>query len=178
MITRAVLVYGTIAGLIVGLPLFVLTVTTRGEPPQGVLLGYTIMLVALSAVFAAIKRHRDTVGGGVIGFWTALALGLGVSLVASLFYVAAWEAALAVTGLDFGQAYADALIAREKAKGLTGEALDHFIAEMEAFKRDYADPRQRLPMTFTEIFPVGVLVSLISAAILRDPRILPARRPG
>src|SRR3546814_12654255 len=33
----------------------------------------------------------------------------------------------------------------------------------------------RLPMTFVEIFPVGVLVSLVSAAVLRNPRVLPAR---
>jgi hypothetical protein len=31
-------------------------------------------------------------------------------------------------------------------------------------------------MTFVEIFPVGVLVSLVSVALLRNPRFLPARR--
>jgi hypothetical protein len=46
---------------------------------------------------------------------------------------------------------------------------------MDAFKRQYANPLFRLPMTFAEIFPVGVLVSLVSAAILRNPRVLPAR---
>ena len=29
-------------------------------------------------------------------------------------------------------------------------------------------------MTFAEIFPVGVLVSLVSALVLRNPRALPA----
>ena len=48
-------------------------------------------------------------------------------------------------------------------------------AEMAAFKTQYADPMFRLPMTFAEIFPVGVLVSLISALVLRNPRVLPAR---
>ena len=47
---------------------------------------------------------------------------------------------------------------------------------MEQFKRDYANLLQGLPMTFTQIFPVGVLVSLISAALLRNSRFLPARR--
>ena len=47
---------------------------------------------------------------------------------------------------------------------------------MAAFKVQYADPMFRLPMTFVEIFPVGVLVSLVSAGLLRNSRFLPARR--
>jgi hypothetical protein len=31
-----------------------------------------------------------------------------------------------------------------------------------------------MPMTFIEMFPVGVLVSLISAGVLRNSRVLPA----
>lgn len=45
----------------------------------------------------------------------------------------------------------------------------------EASKVQYANPLFRLPMVFAEIFPVGVLVSLISAALLRNRRFLPAR---
>ena len=58
---------------------------------------------------------------------------------------------------------------------MTGAALEQFVAEMEKFKTDYANPLFRLPMTFIEIFPVGVLVSLISAALLRNARFLSAR---
>jgi hypothetical protein len=32
-----------------------------------------------------------------------------------------------------------------------------------------------MAITFIEIFPVGVLISLISAAVLRNSRVLPAR---
>jgi hypothetical protein len=68
------------------------------------------------------------------------------------------------------------MIANEKAKGVSGEALARFIAQMEQFRRDYANPLYRWPITFTEIFPVGVLVSLVSALLLRNARFLPARR--
>lgn len=43
--------------------------------PYGVVLGYLTMLIALSAVFVAIKRHRDADLGGVIRFWPAFGLG-------------------------------------------------------------------------------------------------------
>ena len=171
---RAVLTYGTAAGAIVGVPLFGLTVAMNGHPPTsyGAVIGYAIMLVALSTVFVAIKRHRDGDLGGVITFWAAF--GLGISFVAGVLYVAARETALAVTHCEFSSLYANGLIQQAKAKGATGEALTKLIASMEQFKDQYRNPLYRVPMTFAEIFPVGVLVSLISAALLRNTRFLPA----
>jgi hypothetical protein len=173
-----ILSYGAISGLIVGVSVFGLTVALNGHPPSpyGMVLGYLTMLIALSAVFVGIKRYRDVDLGGVVRFWPAFGLGLGISLVASVFYVLAWEAALAVTHMDFAADYANFLIAEQKAKGVTGAALAKFTADMEQFKIQYANPLYRLPMTFTEIFPVGLLVSLISAGLLRNSRFLPAQR--
>ncbi|HEX8402177.1 MAG TPA: hypothetical protein VF628_10785 [Allosphingosinicella sp.] len=58
---RTILGYGTIAGLLVGVPMFALMVALEGWPPLtcGMLIGYTTMLIALSTVFVAIKRRRD-----------------------------------------------------------------------------------------------------------------------
>jgi hypothetical protein len=173
-----VLSYGLVAGLIVGVPLSVLTIAMNGHTMLrfGMVIGYTLMLIALSTVFVAIKRRRDVDLGGVIRFWPAFGLGLGISFVAGILYVVAWETAVAVTHSDFAGTYANALIDQEKAKGVTGEALAKFVAGMERFKAQYRNPLYRLPMTFAEIFPIGVLVSLISAALLRNSRFLPVRR--
>ena len=67
---RTILTYGSIAGLIVGIPLFAMAVALAGHPPlsYGVALGYLTMLVALSTVFVAIKRRRDGALGGAIRF--------------------------------------------------------------------------------------------------------------
>lgn len=179
MLLKKILTHGLLAGVIVGVPLFAMTVLadkTKPPPSWGVVVGYLIMLIALSVVFVAVKRHRDHELGGVIRFWPAFGLGLGISVVAGIVYVLAWEAALAVTKWDFAGSYAELLIEEQKAKGVTGDALAKFSAEMQQFKSDYAKPLYRLPMTFAEIFPVGLLVSLVSAALLRNPRFWPARR--
>jgi hypothetical protein len=173
---RMILVYGLIAGLIVGVPLSIIATTMHIDGPLGMVVGYLLMLVALSMVFVAIKRRRDRDQGGVIRFWPAFGLGLGISFVAGVIYVAAWEATVAATHMDFATAYANGIIAQQKAQGVTGAALDKVIAQMEEFKLQYANPLYRLPMTFIEIFPVGVLVSLISAALLRNSRFMPAKR--
>jgi hypothetical protein len=111
----------------------------------------------------------------VIRFWPALALGLGVSVVAGVIYVIAWEVSCAIAHADFAGAYARAMIAEQQAKGVSGAALERVRAEMEQFKVQYANPLYRWPMTFAEIFPVGVIVSLVSAALLRNSRFMPAR---
>jgi hypothetical protein len=175
---RTILKYGVIAGLVVGGFEIVTFVAFSGMPPMkyGMVIGYTTMLIALSAVFVGIKQHRDVDRGGVIGFWAALGVGLGVSFIAGIFYVVAWEAVQAMTHMDFATSYANAIIASEKAKGASAEALAKLSTDMAAFKVQYANPMYRLPMTFAEIFPVGVLVSLVSAGLLRNNRFLPARR--
>jgi hypothetical protein len=172
-----ILNYGLIAGIVVGLPMFALTTLVHGHIPDpwGMVIGYTTMLIALSTVFVAIKRYRDQELGGVIGFWRAFGLGLGISVVAGVLYVVSWEIATSLSGLDFGAAYTQALIAQKKAAGVGPEELARFTAEMEAFKVQYANPWFRLPMTFTEIFPVGVIVSLVAAGLMRNPRFLALR---
>jgi len=39
----------------------------------------------------------------------------------------------------------------------------------------YRNPLFRIPVTFSEIAPVGVLVSFVTAALLRNPRVLPTK---
>lgn len=168
--TDRILFYGTLAGLVVILSMIGMIAVSGGAPElndMSIAYGYVTMLVALSAVFFGIRSHRDRALGGSIGFVTALLMGLGISAVAGVIYVLVWEVYLAATDFAFIGAYADAHIAQQKAAGVSGQALEVLEAEMDELKVQYANPLFRMPMTFLEIFPVGVLVSLISAGILR-----------
>jgi uncharacterized protein DUF4199 len=175
---RRIIVYGLIAGIIVAIPTSLLPILLKGHPPlaYGMVIGYTSMLVAFSMVFLAVKRQRDEAGGGVIRFFPALGMGLTVSFVASIFYVAAWELAMAVTHMDFMAGYSREVLAEAKASGASPAALAKLNAQLAEAARNYANPLYRYFETFTEIFPVGILVSLISAALLRYSRFLPAKR--
>jgi hypothetical protein len=143
------------------------------------LVGYLIMLVALSSTLVAVKQYRDGVLGGVIRFRTAFLMGLGIAVVASLAYVAGWEAYLAATGYRFMPEMVAETLAAKRAAGVTGAEYAKVAAEMEAMARAYENPLYRMPMTTAEIFPVGLLVALVSAGLLRMPGFLPARsRPA
>lgn len=168
---RIVLVCGAIAGAVAIAAIIATIVLTDGH---SILLGYLVMLVALSLVFVGIRQYRDRHLGGGIRFGTAVLVGLGISVVAGVVYAAGWEAYLAATGYDFMASYSESVIEGERAKGATAAEPDALRAEMDALAERYERPWFRLPMTFLEIFPVGVLVTLVSAAILKQPRPLPA----
>jgi hypothetical protein len=136
------------------------------------------MLVALSSILVGVKQYRDDVQGGVIGFWKALGIGLGISVVAGFAYVVVWESYVAIAHYDFAGDYARAVLAQKRAAGVSGAEYQKAVAEMAAFQKEYANPLYRFPMTFTEIFPVGVLIALVSAALLRNSRFLPKTRAG
>jgi len=173
---RIILIYGVIGGIIVAVPMLVSTFTLTEDtvPENAALYGYLSMLLAFTMVFVGIKHYRDKVLGGVIRFLPALGVGLGISAVASLFWVIGWEITLA-SGFDFGGAYMDSVVAAAQARGAPAAEIEQIRAETAEFLVSYANPLFRLPITFVEMFPIGVLISLISAAVLRNSRFLPAR---
>jgi hypothetical protein len=176
---RTILIYGVLAGLVVAVPMMLLLANSDfGEGDHGaqsMLTGYALMLLAFSLIFVGVKRYRDHRLGGVIRFAPALFAGLAISVIASVIYVIGWEITLAATDYAFMEDYTAAMLEAARAKGASAAELAKTSAEMEAMKVSYANPLFRLPMTFVEIFPVGVIVSLASAALLRNSRFLPMK---
>jgi hypothetical protein len=171
--------YGAISGLVV-----VATIVAGmlyaggvggGHATSSMWFGYLVMILALSTIFLAIRDYRNKKLGGVIKFLPAFGVGLLVAIIAGIVYVAAWETFLATSHYPFMENYTAAMIQNQREAGVAGAELDAYIAEMEKMKVMYANPLFRMPMTFIEIFPVGLLIALISAAVLRNPKVLPAR---
>ena len=173
--TRYILGYGGIAGLLIIVTMIVgIVLGGHGSATASELFGYLVMLVALSLIFVAIKRYRDRALGGVIRFGQALALGMGIAAVAGVAYVVVWEIHLAMTDFAFVKEYTAGLIDAKRTSAASPEELAALEARLAEWASQYAKPWIRLPITFTEIFPVGAIVALISAAVLRKPGVLPA----
>eukprot|EP01136_Pigoraptor_vietnamica_P038791 Opistho-1_new@108608 len=93
-------------------------------------------------------------------------------------YVLTWEALLVIHGTGYLETMMAAEVERKRAAGASAAELAALQAWIADFLKSYANPLIRLPITFSEIFPVGLLVSLVSAALLRNPRFMPLRREG
>lgn len=170
---RIMLTYGAIAGTVTLVVMLIGMIAGGGAGSQ--VQGYLTMVVLLSLIFVGIKRYRDKDLGGVIKFLPALGLGAGIAAVAAIFYVVSWEVSLFATDFAWVEDYKTATIAGYETKGLSAEVIAEKTAELEAMMVSYKNPLFRVPITFLEIFPVGLIVALISAAVLRNPKILPAK---
>jgi hypothetical protein len=177
---RYALIYGVIAGaLAIGLILMSM-VLELPDHFHSEWFGYLLMLAALSLTFVGVKRYRDVERGGVIRFGPALGLGLGIAVVAGLIYVLGFEIFLATTDPQFLDKYMGdyiAGLARDmRAEGAAPAEIQAKVAEIEGMAASYKNNLLfRMAFTFIEIFPVGLIVALVSAAILRNPRMLPMR---
>jgi hypothetical protein len=175
---RYVLTYGVLSGLVIILTMIAGIVFGKEAFFSSAVFGYLIMLVALTFIFVGIKRYRDVEQGGVVRFWRAFAVGLGITVVSGLIYVAVWEIYSYQTDYAFIDDYTAHLVRAKEQAGATPEAVAALREEMATLKTNYANPLFRIPMTFLELLPVGLLVALVSAAILRNPKVLPARAPS
>jgi hypothetical protein len=176
---RTILIYGVFAGLVVIVPMSLLMVNSDfGEGDHGahsMITGYALMLLAFSLIFVGLKRYRDHQLGGVIRFVPALLGGLAIAVIGSLIYVVGWEITLAATDYAFMNDYAAAMMEQARAKGASASELAALGKQMDGYKEIYANPLARMAMTFVEPFPVGVIVSVITAVLLRNSRFWPLK---
>ncbi len=165
---KLILVYGAIAGLVI----IGITILSLKLGIESMSLGYLIMFIAFSSIFVAVKQYHDDALGGVIRFGTGFGLGLGITIVASLIYVLVWELYLMATDYSFIDTYIASIIENKETAGASQEEIATTVAEMDSLREIYANPLLRVLLTFVEIFPVGLLISLIAAFVLKNNRTL------
>ena len=166
---RNILIYGLISGLIVAVLMGVnlLLVTDTGNFDNGMLLGYASMLIAFSMIFVGIKNYRDKYNGGVIRFGKAFKVGFFMTLIASTIYVIVWLIEEHYFFPDFIDKYTAHELSKLQASGISAEKLTSKTKELVDAKEMYKNPALKILFTYTEILPVGLVVTLISALILK-----------
>jgi hypothetical protein len=175
--TKIVLTFGLIAGAISAALMWILMQLVNGgtvNMDNGEIFGYTTMIIALSMVFFGIKSYRDN-NGGRIGFWKGVQVGLLISLIAAFCYAASWEIYYPSIGDEFMQKYTAHYVDKLRANGAPAEEVEKTQKEMADFGEMYKNPFVRFPMSMLEILPVGIIVTLISAGLLRRREVLSAQ---
>ena len=168
---KTVLTFGLISGAVAALLMNSLVLfADRIGFDKAVIVGYTTIVVSLLLVPFGIRSYRENVGGGHITFGRAFAVGILITLISCICYVLAWEIVYYNFLPDFADKYAAYMVEKAKASGATQRVIDATLQEMKNMKSMLDNPLTNAALTFIEPFPVGLIITLISSAILRKKR--------
>ena len=163
---KIVWTFGLIAGAILAALMFITVPFLDQLGDLNYVIGYTSMILAFLMVYFGIRSYRDNVMAGVIRFGRAFQVGILITLIASACYVAAWEIIYHTMMPDFAEKYAAQQVAQARTAGATEAQIQAKTKAMASFLEAYKNPLLNVGMTFAEVFPVGVVVVLVSAGAL------------
>jgi hypothetical protein len=131
----------------------------------------------LSMVFFGIKSYRDNHGNGKITFWKGVQIGLLISLIAGVLYFAGAETyAMTHPGFvdQFVKLSKDEMVGKLQSQGASQDQIDKTTTQIDQMAKLMQNPLVFFLICLMEIFPVGIVVTLISAGLLRKRELLPA----
>lgn len=168
---KIVLTFGLISGAIIS-ALMLATVPFMHQigMNKGMVIGYTTMVLAFLLVFFGIRSYRENVGDGYVSFRRAFGVGFLIMLITCACYVITWEFVYFNFMPDFAEKYAAFALEDARAKGASPAELAQKMEEMKKFQQLYSNIFFNVGMTFLEPLPVGLIMTLISALILRRGR--------
>ena len=176
--TRTVLVFGLIAGLgMAVLQWIIYPLCYRGYITfdNSTYIGYAGMLIVFSVIFFGIKSFRDNQGGGTVTFWKAFQIGLLITLIASVIHAVGGQIYNLVNP-DFKNFFIQKFT--EYQMRLLPDPADPAAAEsirqqVEMMRMIYENPILDFLFSTMMILPAGLIVTVVSAALLRRTNFLP-----
>jgi uncharacterized membrane protein (DUF485 family) len=168
---KIVLTFGLIAGAILSV-MMLITLPFHDDIgfDKSLVIGYTTMVLAFLMVYFGVRSYRDNVAGGSITFGRAFTVGLMITAVASVCYVATWELAYPRLAPDYLDKYAAYSVEKMRKSGATDAQIAAKTKEMAEFKEMYKNPVMSIAFTFLEPLPVGILFTLVAAGVLSRKR--------
>jgi uncharacterized membrane protein SpoIIM required for sporulation len=162
------LINGLIAGVVM-VALFALSFVLISQKNLAAreIVGYSSMVFALTAIFFGIKSYRDKVLGGKITFGKAFLLGIGISAVAALIFGIYVYVLYAVISPDLMDKLIDAYREKIKASGQTEQVIQQELAKFEEESKMWHNIYLMSFIMFMTVFLIGLLITLVSAAILK-----------
>lgn len=170
---KTVLTFGTISGVMISVLMGgSLLLSDKIGPGHSMTLGYIIMVASFLLIYFGVRSYRDNTLAGQISFGRAFACGILITLITTVFYVGMWEILYFNFMPHFMDGYFAAQIHKVQTSGLAPASIATQVAAIQHSAQLYQNPFINMAYTFIEPFPVGFIITLVSAAVLRrkEPR--------
>jgi hypothetical protein len=165
---KTVLTFGLISGLMMSVLMGIsLLLADKIGSGHSLVLGYTIMVASFLLIYFGIRSYRDNMLAGQISFGRAFACGILISLITTVFYVGMWEVVYFNFMPHFMDSYFAAQIHKIESSSLDAATIATQVAAIQRSQQLYQNPLVNVAYTVMEPLPVGLLITLISASLLR-----------
>ena len=165
---KTILKYGLISGLLCAALIALATpLENRISFDNDYYIGYTVIVLSFLLVFFGIRSYRDNEGDGQITFAKGFAVGISITVISCICYVVTWEIVYYNFMPHFWDKYGANLAEKLKASGASPAAVQARLQEVTKYKELYKNPLYNAALTFIEPFPIGLVITLLSAAVLR-----------
>src|SRR6202021_348682 len=163
---KTVLTFGLISGVMISvLKGGSLVLANKISAGHSMLLGYTMMVASFLLIYFGVRSYRDNTLGGQISFGRAFACGILITLITTIFYVAMWEILYFNFMPHFMDSYFAAQIHKVQSSGLDPATTATRIAAIQRSQQLYQNPFVNMASTFLDPLPVGLIITLTSAAV-------------
>ncbi len=131
---------------------------------------YIAMIISFTLIFLGIRKYRSKIGHGFISFGKALQVGALIAFIAASVYVITWLVYYYNIVPDFMDKYSEYTLKKVTNSGASAAEIAYETKEMNEMKELYKSPLVVILFTYAEIFPMGLLVAIVSALLLKKKK--------
>jgi Protein of unknown function (DUF4199) len=167
---NAIIKYGLISGAISATFMFLMTLLLKSYGlgfDNSAIFGYTSMILAMAVIYFGVKAYRDIENDGKVTIGKGFLIGLGIALISCVCYALMWLVVYYNFMPNFINEYATFCTDKLKASGANAAELAKSQEQMTQLRELYKTPLGIFAITLIEPLPVGIVVALISALILK-----------
>lgn len=152
---------GLLGGLLVSTAMIITTVFMKVYPDKepSMVLGFSSIFLSFLFVIIGIKQ-REALNESSFSFWKSFKTGFYISAIISTIYVLVWLVIYYNFFPNFMESYSNIVLKNAKPEELAAKTL-----EMNYMKEAYKNPILVILYTYMEVFPLGIIVALITPTV-------------
>jgi len=164
---KIIIVCGLIGGIILCIFMVASLAISDQNYESGMIYGYAAMILAFSLIYVGIRNFRDKSNEGLITFGKAFKIGLYITLIGSTMYVITWLIEYYFFIPDYMDKYAVHMMKNINLNAMSRLQIDDQLKSITSMKEMYKNPLFVILLTYAEVLPVGLAISVISALMLK-----------
>ncbi len=120
--------------------------------------------------YLGIKSYKMSLPNSQISMKQALQVGIMIVVLSTTIYAIFWSIIIAYFIPNFADIFANECIEYNKILGKSSETMAKKTIEMNEYRVNYKKPLVNILYSYTEILPIGIILTIFCAYVLKNKR--------